>query len=154
MGVSRGVDRPAELRAAAILNQFERHRRLVELRADLGVADQRLMWLFSDAAPRTLREIAEELGLEQSTVNRQVNAALREGLLERSKDSGQPAAVFTATEDGLSRFRRDLDFGLGRFAEGLEAIPPGDRDRFLAQLASFVDAFSAGVDRETTADPS
>ncbi|NED61636.1 MarR family transcriptional regulator, partial [Streptomyces sp. SID10244] len=34
-----------------------------------------ILWVLSDGRPRTLRELSEELDLEQSTVNRQVNAA-------------------------------------------------------------------------------
>ncbi|GAA3540650.1 MarR family winged helix-turn-helix transcriptional regulator [Aeromicrobium flavum] len=126
--------------------RFERHRRPVEQWMRLGSADQRLMWLFSDGEGRTLKEIAEALGLEQSTVNRQVNAALREGLLERSRHPGQSAAVLSATGEGHRLFREDLEGVLAVFGSALEALPAGDRDGFLRSLGTFVDAFGAAVD--------
>ena len=78
-----------ELRLAAALHHLDLSRRVVEQRADIGVADMRLLWLLSDDRARTLREIADDLTLEQSTVNRQVNAALAAGLLRRDRDADQ-----------------------------------------------------------------
>lgn len=101
----------------------------------------RLLWMFSDGRPRTLREIAEELGLEQSTVNRQANAALKAGLLTRSREVGQNAWHFTATDEALETFARDLQDHLGLLGQALRALPEADRSRFLEHLDTFADAY-------------
>ncbi|MFD6137837.1 MarR family winged helix-turn-helix transcriptional regulator, partial [Isoptericola sp. NPDC060257] len=99
---------PAELtddrRVAGLLFRLDLHRRLAEHRSPLGTADGRLLWLLSDGRPRTLREIAEALRLEQSTVNRQVNGALAAGLLRRFTAPGRSARLLEPTEEGLARF--------------------------------------------------
>ncbi|WP_245672914.1 MarR family transcriptional regulator, partial [Aldersonia kunmingensis] len=56
--------------------------------AQLEASAFAILWTLSDGNPRTLREIGEELDLEQSTVNRQVNAAIRNGYLERFEVDG------------------------------------------------------------------
>ena len=42
--------------------------------------------------PRTLRELSVELELEQSTVNRQVNAAIKHGYIERFAVEGSASS--------------------------------------------------------------
>lgn len=123
------------------LSRLDRARRAAELRAGLGVADQRLMWLFSDREPRTLKQIADALSLEQSTVNRQVNTAIAEGLLRRYREPGHAAKLLAATDDGLDRFSADLRANISHYEAALAAIPADERDRFLSQLADFTDAY-------------
>ncbi|WP_313408213.1 MarR family transcriptional regulator [Aeromicrobium sp.] len=126
--------------ALTSISRLERGQRAVV--GPRGHADQRLLWMFSDGRPRTLREIAEELGLEQSTVNRQANAALKAGLLERSREPGQNAWHFVANETALADFARDLDRHLALLNRAVEAIPPADRARFLEQFGTFAAAFA------------
>lgn len=132
-------------RLAAGLARLDRAQRAAESVAELGVADGRLMWLFSDHVPRTLREVSEVLGLEQSTVNRQVNAALADGLLRRFREEGRSVYLLEATEDGLARFGRDLDRHLGLLDHALSALPEASRKDFPALLATFVEAYDAAA---------
>ena len=132
-------------RLASALARLDRAQRAAESGAELGVADGRLMWLFSDREPRTLRQVSEALGLEQSTVNRQVNAALAAGLLRRSREAGQPAHLVDATDEGLERFARDLEQHLGRLAEAVEALPEEAQAHFPALLLTFVDAYAEAI---------
>ncbi len=141
MRVTRKSLRSPELRMAGLVTRFERHRRVIEQEAQLGAADQRLLWMFSDEEPRTLREIAVALRLEQSTVNRQVNAARKAGLLERTREPGQAAALYRATPEGLERFHHDLDRAIEVFGLGLAAVDPAERDALLRNFEAFVDAF-------------
>ncbi|SKB04090.1 MarR family transcriptional regulator [Aeromicrobium choanae] len=129
--------------ALTAISRLERGQRAVV--GPRGHADQRLLWMFSDGRPRTLREIADELGLEQSTVNRQANAALKAGLLERSREPGQSAWHFTANESALADFARALDRHLGLLDRALDALPRADRARFLEQFGTFADAFVAAA---------
>ena len=139
-------------RLARALARLDRAQRASEAGSRLGVADGRLLWLFSDRVPRTLRQVSEDLGLEQSTVNRQVNAALTAGLLRRFRAEGRHAHLVEATEDGLERFSRDLDQHLGLMDAALAALPEADRAGFPDLLAAFVDAYAAEATAALTED--
>lgn len=82
----RELDPPTRL--ASLFHHLDRHRRALESTSTLGTAELRLLWLLSDGRPRTLREVPHELHLEQSTVNRQANAAVRAGHLQRTRVDG------------------------------------------------------------------
>lgn len=81
-------DLPPARRMGALVTRLERIRRMQTNQMDLGTADLRILWLFADGRSRTLKEISADLNLEQSTVNRQINAAINEGLLQRSRRPG------------------------------------------------------------------
>lgn len=130
---------------AGLLTRLDVHRRLVESRSPLGVADGRLLWLLSDRRPRTLREIADALGLEQSTVNRQVNGALKEGLVRRIDEPGQPARRIEPTEDGLAALEAATSVILGAYEAGLAALGDQNAAQFLELLDQFVDAYGEAV---------
>ena len=61
-----------------------------------------------ELGPLNLKQLAEAFGLDPSTVNRQVNALLRAGLVERVPDpAGAMARVLRPTTDGLDLLHRD-----------------------------------------------
>lgn len=142
-----GVKAAAAWDLAISFGRLDAARRRLDQAARLRAADRRLMWLLSDGVARTLREIADGLGLEQSTVNRQVNAALAEGLLARSREHGRTAWLITATAEGLSRFRHDLDRNLGAYDEALGAMSERDAARLTELLARYADQYRAVIDR-------
>jgi DNA-binding MarR family transcriptional regulator len=152
MPTSRPLPDTPGWRLATALARLDRAQRAAEAGARLGVADGRLLWLFSDRVPRTLRQISEDLGLEQSTVNRQVNAALTAGLLRRFREAGQHAHLVEATEDGLERFSRDLAQHLDLMDASLAALPEEARNDFPAHLLTFVDAYTAEATAALTED--
>jgi len=130
-------------RVAAILHSFDVDRRVVESATSLSAAELRLLWLLSDGRARTQREISTELNLEQSTVNRQVNAALRAGHIERLGTGSGPAQL-SATEGGLRRYEEDVEAVMGIMGTALSAL--GDeQEHFLASLAIFVEAYREAV---------
>ncbi|MEL7978044.1 MarR family winged helix-turn-helix transcriptional regulator [Isoptericola sp. F-RaC21] len=131
-------------RAAGLLFRLDVHRRLAEHRSPLGTADGRLLWLLSDGRARTLREIAEALRLEQSTVNRQVNGALAAGLLRRFTAPGRSARLLEPTEEGLARFEDATSQALGGYADGLAALGD-DAGVFLELLGRFTEAYGEAV---------
>src|SRR5690242_14090862 len=137
-------DEPA-WRLASALARLDRAQRAAESGAALGVADSRLMWLFSDRVPRTLKQVSDDLGLEQSTVNRQVNAALASGLLRRFREPGRPAQLIEATEAGLATFTEDLDRHLARLDTALAALPEESRGGFPDLIGTFVEAYAAAI---------
>lgn len=139
-------DAPAERQLAALFSKLDKQRRALEGSLRLGTADLRLLWLFADGRARTLKEIADELGLEQSTVNRQVNAALGSGLLERSRRPGGTAYEFDRTADGRRAFEKDAGISLGTYAAALDAMGRTDAEAFLTLTQRFLDHFRSAVD--------
>jgi DNA-binding MarR family transcriptional regulator len=139
------ADLPRERVLASLIARLEVHRRLAEHRSPLGVAEGRLLWLLSDRRPRTLREIADALGLEQSTVNRQVNGALAAGLVRRFAEPGRAGRLVEPTDVGLESFERATTYVLGAYEESLAALGEAEARQFLAQLDTFVDAYGEAV---------
>lgn len=132
-------------RMARLLMLAERHRRFTSDQRKLGTADMRLLWLFNDQHPRTLREISDSLGLEQSTVNRQVAVAQTEGLLRRFRDPGAPAHLVEATDHGCAEFESALAAHMSTIDRGLHALGDADADRLLALLDRFVEAYGVAT---------
>lgn len=137
-------DLSADRRLASLVGRLEVHRRLAEDRSALSHAEGRLLWFLSDGRPRTLREIADGLNLEQSTVNRQVNAALSAGRLRRFAEPAQTARLIEPTEEGLALYEAASARALGAYADGLAALAE-ESDRFLELLETFVAAYGEAV---------
>lgn len=126
--------------AVRISAYWERARRGVETGLELKVADGRLLWLLRDGQARTLRQVADELGLEQSTVNRQVHSALESGVIRRFREERNPAWLLAITDEGRRRFRTDLDRQLEVHQRALDAVPAEQRAAFLTYLRAYVEA--------------
>ncbi|MBM7516131.1 MarR family winged helix-turn-helix transcriptional regulator [Nocardioides nitrophenolicus] len=136
LGGGPGTD-PARAVATAF-SRLEAHRRGWEQRTPLGVAEMRLLWLLRSAEEWTLRDITAHLGLEQSTVNRQVNAAVSAGLVTKLRTPGQPSFGFRASDEGVRRFEACVGEVLGRYQHALDALGE-DAERFVDLLDRFVD---------------
>jgi DNA-binding MarR family transcriptional regulator len=136
-------------RIASALFHFEQHKRVAEHHSPLNVADGRLLWLFSDQVPRTLRQIADELGLEQSTVNRQVNAARQAGLLDRTRAPEGGAYVFQASEEGAAVFDEAIASSLGQYDTALATLGADDAEQLITLLGRFVVAYGEVVGAAT-----
>lgn len=120
---------------------FDRFRRNHQQNMALGSADLRLLWLFTDGAPRSLKQIAHELGLEQSTVNRQVNTAVGEGLLEKSRPSGGAAYLVVSTAVGREAFEKDVEISLEGYEAALRTMGDADASMLLQLMERFVGAY-------------
>ncbi|MFT4299182.1 MAG: MarR family winged helix-turn-helix transcriptional regulator [Aeromicrobium sp.] len=121
--------------------KYDRVRREIDTGARLGRAEQRLMWLVMQDRTLTLRDVAEHLGLEQSTVNRQVNAAIKAGLLHRYRESRGSAYSLAATDQGAELFREDLTWQLGLLDSALQDLPAAEREAFPDTFARFIEAY-------------
>lgn len=126
---------------AALIASYERHRRVAAQRSPLGPAELRLMWLLSDGVPRTLRDISETLNLEQSTVNRQANAALDHGIVARSRASGS-RYTFTPTELGSERLELSITSMLEKYRDAFNQMGSADAQQFVSLLGAFVAAYT------------
>lgn len=130
---------------AGILTRLDRLRHVHENLAELGTADLRILWLLRERQPSTLAEIAAELKLEQSTVNRQVNAAFAAELLSRERREPGGPYVFTPTQTGREAFERDVTASLGAYESALAAMGDADAEWFLRLARRFLDDYSAVV---------
>ncbi|MFT0762148.1 hypothetical protein [Scrofimicrobium sp. R131] len=131
--------------------RFDWQRHMAAQDAPLGAAALRLMWLLSDGQPRTLREISEELHLEQSTVNRQVNASIRAGNLARINDPNRAAQLLIPTEEGRRRFKMSTERVVRPYDRALEKMGPEAAHKFLELIEQFTTAYS-DVNLEPTSE--
>ncbi len=124
-------------------------------RKSLGVANARLeasafaiLWILADGRPRTLRELTDELGLDQSTVNRQVNAAIKHGYLERFEVDGRISKLIRPTDAGREAFEADGLARARRLERVFESMHQGTPEQLLAELRSYNDAFDHVLSEE------
>jgi DNA-binding MarR family transcriptional regulator len=97
-----------------------------------------------ERGPLTLKELAEAFRLDASTVNRQVNALLRAGLLERTPDpEGGVAKVLRPTRTGLDLLRRDravVQDQVARVVDGWTKKDRAELHRLLEKLNMSIEA--------------
>ncbi|HET6168119.1 MAG TPA: MarR family transcriptional regulator [Marmoricola sp.] len=97
-----------------------------------------------ELGPLTLKQLAEAFRLDPSTVNRQVNALLRSGLVERTSDpDGAVAKVLRPTPKGLDLLHRDRAVVQGQVARVVEGWSRRDRvelHRLLEKLNTSIEA--------------
>lgn len=112
-----------------------------------------ILWILSDGRPRTLRELSDELDLEQSTVNRQVNAAIKHGHLERFEVDGQLSRLIRPTAAGTEAFKHDGMLRADRLVQVFSDLAPGTPDALLHELRAFNDAYERTVARQHHGEP-
>ncbi|CAN5584610.1 hypothetical protein BH11ACT8_BH11ACT8_25980 [soil metagenome] len=101
----------------------------------------RLLWVLSDGEPRTLRQLAQELDLEQSTINRQANAALDAGYLERFRVEGSASKLLRPTAAGSEAYERDGLVRAARYQRIFAELGPERARQLIELLGSFNDAW-------------
>lgn len=106
----------------------------------------RILWLLEERGPRTLRGLADELQLDQSTVNRQVNAALRRGLLERYAEDGVSGRLVRPTDAGRAAYLHDGQLRADVLTVALQALGADRATTMLESLRAFNDAFDRAHD--------
>ena len=146
---------PQQLEAVADLGhqllRLQRRRAATPPGTTLEVSAFRILWVMDHAGPCTLRELADQLDLEQSTVNRQVHAALDAGWLEERPGPSEGAGPasrsrarhFGPTRAGRAAYEHDGRLRAGRYLAALEALGPDRSARLLADLTAFNDAWDA-----------
>lgn len=135
----------ADREVASLLNRLEQSRRSASANAKLGAADARILWLLSGGEEYTLRDISDKLNLEQSTVNRQVNAAVKAGYVERKRSRARAAWVFTPSAEGKEKFDADLEMHLGFYDRGLAELDEAEQRAFIDLLGRVVGGYEAGI---------
>ena len=111
--------------------------------SELDTSAFRLLWLLTEGPPRTLRELAEELQLDQSTVNRQVNAAIKHGLVERYAVPDIPSRLLRPTEAGRAAYVHDAALRAEVYQAVLDELSADRSGALVAELRELND----GLDR-------
>lgn len=147
-----GTGDPVDLSAlGGELLRLQRRRSSVYDGVELDNSAFRLLWVLSDGRARTLRQLAASLDLEQSTVNRQVNAAIAAGYLERFAVDGSPSKLVRPTSDGRRAFDHDGRIRGDLIARALAELGDQRAARLIDDLRAFNDAWDAAL-RDSSRD--
>jgi DNA-binding MarR family transcriptional regulator len=111
--------------------------------SELDASAFRLLWLLTEGPPRTLRELAEELQLDQSTVNRQVNSAIKRGLVERYAVPESPSRLLRPTVAGRAAYVHDGALRAEVYHRVLDELGSARSEALVAELRELND----GLDR-------
>ncbi|NDK90943.1 winged helix-turn-helix transcriptional regulator [Gordonia desulfuricans] len=134
------------------LRRFNRRKTEFYAESVLEASAFAIMLVLSDGRARTLRELTEELGLEQSTVNRQVNNAIKHGYLERFEVAGSLSRFVRPTDTGREAFHHDGMLRAARIEATFADLAPGTPEGLLRELRAFNQAYDRRVLRETGKD--
>jgi DNA-binding MarR family transcriptional regulator len=130
------------------LLRLQRRRRHVYEGVVLENSAFRLLWVLADGAPRTLRQLAGDLDLEQSTVNRQVNAAIGAGWLERYEVPGSASKLVRPTPAGVEAYQHDGLIRAETIRAALDTLGPERSATVIEGLRSLNDAWDAVLERD------
>lgn len=138
---------PSQLYADLVSELRRMNRRRVNEYADAELEDSAfaILLTLSDGQSRTLRELSCALHLEQSTINRQVNAAINHGYLERYAVDGQASRLIRPTAAGSAAFYRDGMLRVERLNRVLDDLRPGTPEGLLLELRAYNDAYDRAL---------
>lgn len=128
------------------LLRFSKRRHAAIEGIELEASAFKLLWLLSDR-PRTLREISDELDLDLSTINRQVNAAVRAGLLERFTVPDSPSKPVRPTAEGRRLYEHDMAVHADLLRSVLAEMGADQARELIRSLAAFNDAYERRAPR-------
>ncbi|RBY97062.1 MarR family transcriptional regulator [Blastococcus sp. TF02-8] len=120
-----------------------------ELHPDLDGAAYGLLALLQDAGPLRASDLVTRLGLDKSTVSRQISSLVDLGLVDRSADPDDGRAqVLTPSREGTARLSRIRDARRARWEDDLSGWATDD----VATLAALLGRLNRlGEARETEA---
>jgi DNA-binding MarR family transcriptional regulator len=109
-----------------------------ELHPDLDGAAYGLLALLQDAGPQRASDLVSRLGLDKSTVSRQVTSLVALGLVDRSADPEDGRAlVLTPSAEGSARLARIREARRARWEADLAGWPVEDVARLAELLGRF-----------------
>ena len=121
-----------------------------EVHPDLDGASYGLLALLQDAGPLRAGDLVARLGLDKSTVSRQVTSLVSLGLATRTPDPDDARAqVLAPSAEGSARLARIREARRARWESDLGDWPPED----IATLASLLARFNDVREREARETP-
>jgi DNA-binding MarR family transcriptional regulator len=122
-----------------------------ELHPELDGAAYGLLALLADAGPLRATDLVVRLGLDKSTVSRQVASLVELGLVRREADpTDGRAQVLTPSAEGAERLARIRDARRTRWEADLSHWPVED----VAALGNLLGRFNRLGEAEVRSDPS
>jgi DNA-binding MarR family transcriptional regulator len=126
-----------------------------ELHPDLDGAAYGLLALLQDAGPLRASDLVARLGLDKSTVSRQVGTLVQLGLVDRAADPADGRAqVLTPSAEGSARLSRIREARRARWEEDLAGWPVEDVGALGELLHRFNTLRAAREDEASTAEGS
>jgi DNA-binding MarR family transcriptional regulator len=124
-----------------------------ELHPDLDGAAYGLLALLQDAGPLRASDLVARLGLDKSTVSRQVASLVDLGLVDRAADPVDGRAqVLTPSDEGAARLARIRSARRARWEADLADWPAEDVDR-LGELLGRLNGIGEAREAEAKARP-
>jgi DNA-binding MarR family transcriptional regulator len=126
-----------------VRSQRARARKMAQdLHQRLEPATYPLIVVLGRTGPQRLSSLVKMLELDKSTLSRQVDAAVRAGLVERVPDPDDARARLVAlTDEGRARFTEQYEHRLRRWRASLEDWAPGDVRELTRLLRRLVDSY-------------
>ena len=110
----------------------------------LDYTELRLLDAVGIAAPATVGQIAQRLGIDPSRASRQVTAAIRRGLLRRRAEPGDARKVVVeVTAAGAALQRRGSELTRARIKLALGRWTAADRAAFAALFGRFTEGMTS-----------
>jgi DNA-binding MarR family transcriptional regulator len=100
----------------------------------------RILLVLVEEGPRSLGELAEDLGLERSTVSRQVNAAIERDLVERYAVAGRASRLLRPTDRGCDAYLHDGRLHAVPLSEAIAELGTERAEALMTELRAFNDA--------------
>jgi len=113
----------------------------------LDLSAFKILWLLSETGPQSMKDLANELLLDQSTVSRQVKAAVEQGLVERYEVPGGAVRLLRPTPTGTDAYLREAGLRTAVIRDALDALGPERAAMFVKDLIAFNDAFDEAYAR-------
>ncbi|CAO5172042.1 MarR family transcriptional regulator [Frankia sp. AiPs1] len=110
----------------------------------------RILWALAESGPSTMADLEGLLQLEQSTVSRQVKAAIGRGLIEPHALPGTRRRMFQPTAEGMRIYQEEVDLQSDIFKKALAEFGPARFHAFTVELTALNDALDRAA---TAADP-
>ena len=129
------------------LMRLSRRRARVYPGSVLDTSAFRLLWLLTEGPARTLRELADELQLDPSTVTRQVGAAIGNGLVERYAEPGGSVRLLRPTEAGRAAYVQDAQLRAAVYQAVLDELGASRAATLVAELRELNDGLDRALDR-------
>ncbi|MGZ4455294.1 MAG: MarR family winged helix-turn-helix transcriptional regulator [Nocardioides sp.] len=112
----------------------------------------RILHRLSEAGPLSLGDLGAELDLEQSTVSRQVSAAVARGLVERTAGAGRGERLVAPTAAGRAAYDHDAGLRAVAWGAAVADFGPDRLETLIGTLSDLNDALDRAHARSS--DPS
>ena len=132
-----------ELQSAVLVRNFEVLRRRGKVYVDLDGAEYLLLRTLEDLGPMDISTLASALGVDPSTVGRQVGAMHADGLVDRAPaPDDRRRTIISVTDEGLRRTETVRRRRRDNLQELLEGWTPEDLETLGVMLGRYNAAVS------------